>query len=50
MARYVKVSSVSVKDGCQLPEIRSRDLKLETDRMIDSWNRLLSRVLPKNRI
>jgi 1-phosphofructokinase family hexose kinase len=47
MARYVKVSSVSVKDGVNYSGDPSRDLKLETDRMIDSWNRLLSRVLPE---
>ena len=46
MARYIRVSSLSVRGGVNYAGDLNKDLKLETDRMIDSWNRLLQNVLP----
>lgn len=46
MAKYIKVSSVSLRNGVNYSGDLQRDLNAETDRMIDSWNKLLKCVVP----
>ncbi len=47
MSKYIKVSSLSMKNGVNYTGNLNNDLSSEVERMIDSWDRLLRHVLPE---